>query len=160
MLKVWQLCQDRREKAVRLKPLQMVSVCCRIHCGDNRISMACWKVCKHTVSRAKMNPDRIDGIAQISGFMYPYSPHIYRLTAAFQNTWTIFLLCFSTVTLLFVTLSTRGYLCHVLQRWFIRMPLCKRLHRRILWKRWIVWHGFVTDIHPTTLNTIILKWLI
>ena len=77
-----------------------------------------------------------------------------------QSTWTIFLLCFSTVTLFFVTLSTRGYLCHVLQRWFIRMPLCKRLQRRILWKRWIVWHGFVTDIHPTTLNTIILKWLI
>ena len=47
MLKVWQLCQDRREKAVRLKPLQMVSVCCRIHCGDNRISMACCKACKH-----------------------------------------------------------------------------------------------------------------
>ena len=25
----------------------MVSVCCRIHCGDNRISMACCKACKH-----------------------------------------------------------------------------------------------------------------
>ena len=27
----------------------MVSVCCRIHCGDNRISMTCCKVCKHSL---------------------------------------------------------------------------------------------------------------
>ena len=49
----------------------MLSVCCLIHCGDNRISMACWKVCKHTVSRAEMNLDRIDGIGRIGGFNYP-----------------------------------------------------------------------------------------
>ena len=107
---------------------------------------------------AKTNPNRIDGIARIGGFMYPLFT-TYLKTYSCLAKWTIFLLCFSTVTLLFVTLSTRGYLRHKLQRWLIRMPLCKRLHRRILWKRWIVWHGFVTDIHPITLNTIILKWL-
>ena len=86
----------------------------------------------------KINPDRIDGLADSCT---PSLSHIYRFTTAFQNTWTIFLLCLSTVTLLFVTLSTRSDLCHKLQRWLVRMPLCKRLHRRILWKRWKVWHG-------------------
>ena len=53
VLKVWQLCRERegREKAVRLKLLQMVSVCCRIHCGDNRISRACCKACIHFLAR-------------------------------------------------------------------------------------------------------------
>ena len=27
----------------------MVSVCYRIHCGDNRISMTCCKACKHSL---------------------------------------------------------------------------------------------------------------
>ena len=66
----------------------MVSVCCRIHCGDNRISMAWCKVCKHKVSRAIMNPDRIDGIARIGGFMYPLVTtylEIYSCVSKYMN---------------------------------------------------------------------------
>ena len=66
----------------------MVSVCCRIHCGDNRISMACCKVCKHTVSRAIMNPDQINGIARIGGFMYPLVTtylQIYSCVSKYMN---------------------------------------------------------------------------